>query len=205
MHLTTQEIAAILQRIAELLKNKEDVIHIPQDEYWSILADIVPASDEQPPSTGIGSLADDWKELQRVFQRPYGVSELDLRRLGYVLLAIGDTLANNARTVSTPYDFIVSIELVLLQEVSSFIFQRLGLTAAGEIKIQEDEYWAIKLEKLFSFEDGLSEPECEKRSIAEDMARLQELLVGRQAIPDDVSLFGMVLTAIGEYPLQNVR
>ena|SRR6218665_2997832 len=92
MEITTKELEVLLSKLLERLKNDQiKSVSIEQDMYFTILtSDQYKIYDSVEPA--IGSLYDDWSNLQEVIQDKHPFTYLDIEMVASILKAVGEEI-----------------------------------------------------------------------------------------------------------------
>lgn len=143
---------------------------------------------------GIGSLWDDWEELQDIFDPERWPSSVDVGRLGNMFIALGHEMGEPIKTTTANY---LHINLDRLQEILAFLLAH-NFSAASAITFDRENYWKLSDKDLFNFDD-LDNLEVVTGSICDDLNKLDEVVnQGRQASAEDLACIGNLIVILGE-------
>lgn len=99
MKISIKELSTIYTYIEKwMLKFSDDEVELPNALYWSITSD-KRENILKTPTLCIGSLVDDWQELQKLSQRDFATIA-DVDRLANVLIALGEAILRQDLTVT---------------------------------------------------------------------------------------------------------
>ena len=103
--------------LSKIENNGIQKIYISENFYWGVFFDDASRNKRKPKLT-VGSLVDDWDWLKKVISKEYSITNIDLYRLGNVIIAIGRELDKSGSLLSV-YDGIL-VEIISLKIISRF-------------------------------------------------------------------------------------
>ena len=90
--ITVNEIELIFERLIEKIKNDGiEFLDLETDYYWIIASDEWD-NFESSPDMCVGSLVDDWNELQKILNPERMVTYVDCDRFASILRAVSETI-----------------------------------------------------------------------------------------------------------------
>lgn len=188
MFLKIEDLTALSELIiSDVIKNNGPLLNVKEDYYWTPL-DIF----NSDSIIGIGSLCDDWSELQRTLQKTHPITNLDIERLGKLFIVLGEELQGN--TTLAPNGFTLLIDLHKAQKIAERVFITALKTGIEKVEMSHDQYFMIETDR---FDVYKSDVPTTAHSLQSDYRKLQGILNQERAITgEDLILLGGILVAL---------
>lgn len=193
MKIALNEVRSLFEKLfgyAEEMGFKELKIDI--DYYWLISFD--DAYSPKAPEIVMGSLVDDWKELEKILHK--GMSTVvDFERLGNVFKIIGYEITQLIKSKKTDANCLK----IALKDVKQLCFMLLTKTEkAGfeEVEIDVDHYWTIPFDCMDKID---KDPVITTKSLVKIWESLRKFLDGIEPIvPAHFEDLANIIITVGE-------
>ena len=134
--------------LSKIENNGIQKIYISENFYWGVFFDDASRNKRKPKLT-VGSLVDDWDWLKKVSSKEYYITNIDLYRLGNVIIAIGRDLYKSGSLLSV-YDGIL-VEIADIKYLLNLIFTKAHKASITEVSVHSSRYWCVALNCIYDF------------------------------------------------------
>lgn len=169
----------------------------PIDFYWSVEKEELYQPYQRPGQLTLGQLDDDWEETRKIAAGREDLVSFDLITLGALLAAVGNRLAEEEPTDTTPPPF--QVDLPTLESALQQLFTALRASEADLVYLPDiNLYWSVSPAEIYNPYLEPADLQLGLGQLADDWAALQRIAAG-EAPPtrEDLLALSAVLTAIG--------
>lgn len=192
MNLILKDLNSVLLLLIQKAEvNGVTTFELDQDYYWK-LSDI-----SKPSEMNIGSLKDDWMELQDLFEESRAASLVDVQRLGNILVALGYEMTIRPSIAPDPFKAIY-IELNKLHRLLDYLLKdQFAFGENTKVLFKNDNYWIIAPNDLFNV--ALAHPSTIVSPIQQYIGMLCAIISHERDINyEDMAYMGHILIILGE-------